>query len=412
MNAITVIGMGLSPKDLTAAHLRRIEDADVLVGGKRHLGFFPDTGTERKEITGNIPDVIAFIQARMDRKKVVVLASGDPLFYGIGSAILKAFGTDRVRILPNITALSAAFAKIGLPWSDARLISLHGRRDDSALLEALAGHHKIGLLTDLVHTPAWLAGFMIARGFTNFEMCVAEALGAEEETAAWVPLNDAAAKSFRSPNVVILHRTPPDRPEAPLPFYPGMPEAAFVHERGLITKPEVRAVTLSKLRLCRPDLVLWDLGAGSGSVSVEAGLFIRTGRIVAVERDPRRIAHIRANRERFGIDRMEIAHLSLPEGLEYLPAPDRVFIGGGGSDLPRIIAAAGARLRPGGVMVVNTVLLQNIDAALTALAGLRFDTDVVQVQISVGKKMPWGDRLAPHNPVWIITGNAPESTSP
>lgn len=412
MIPVFVIGMGLSPGDLTAEHLRRIAEAEVLVGGKRHLSFFPDTGTERKEIGGDIPEVIAFIQARMDRKRVVVLASGDPLFYGIGSTLLKALGPDRVRILPNITALSAAFARMGIPWSEARLISLHGRRDDDDLLAALAEHHTIGLLTDPVHSPAWLAGFMTARGFTHFEMCVAEALGAEDEAAAWVPLAEAAARRFRSPNVVLLRRTPPERPEPVPPLYPGMPEAAFVHERGLITKPEVRAVTLAKLRLFRPDLVLWDLGAGSGSVSVEAGLFIRTGRIVAVERDPRRIEHIRANRERYGIERMEIVRLSLPDGLADLPAPDRIFIGGGGKELPRIIAAAGARLRPGGIMVVNTVLLQNIDAALSAFGALGFETEVIHVQISVGRRMPWGDRLAPLNPVWILTAGAPGAASP
>jgi precorrin-6Y C5,15-methyltransferase (decarboxylating) len=298
-----------------------------------------------------------------------------------------------------------------MPWSDARLISLHGRRDEAALLAALAEHHKIGLLTDTVHTPAWLAGFMIARGYKDFEMCVLEKLGSDDETAAWYPLNEVAGKTFRSPNVVILHRTPPERPETVPPLYPGMPEEAFVHESGLITKAEVRAVTLSKLRLSSPHLVLWDLGAGSGSVSVEAGLFIRTGRIVAVEQHPRRIAHIQANRERFGIDRMEIVRLVLPEGLEDLPAPDRVFIGGGGKNLGRIIEAAAARLRPGGVMVANTVLLQNIDAALTAFGGLGFETDIIQVQVSGGKKMPWGDRLAPQNPVWIITGIAPDGRS-
>lgn len=408
MNPVTVIGLGLSPKDLTAEHLSLIEGADVLVGGKRHLAYFPDVRAEKKAITRNIPEVIEFIRDRMAREKVVVLASGDPLFYGIGSLIITAFGAARVRILPNITAIGAAFSAIGMAWSDARLISLHGRRDEAALLAALAGHDKIGLLTDTVHTPAWLADFMIARGFGDFDMCVLEKLGADDETAAWYPLDEAAGKDFRSPNVVILHRTRPERPEPPLPVYPGMPEAAFVHESGLITKAEVRAVTLSKLRLSAPDLVMWDLGAGSGSVSVEAGLYIRTGRIVAVEQHPRRIAQIRANRDRFGINRMEIVHLVMPEGLDRLPAPDRVFIGGGGKNLGRIIEAAAGRLRPGGVMVANTVLIQNIDAALGAFTTLGFETDITQVQISGGKKMPWGDRLQPQNPVWIITGASPD----
>ncbi len=407
MIPVTVIGIGLSPADLTAAHLLRIDAADVLVGGRRHLSYFPDSPAEKKEITRNIPEVIQFIKDRMSRQAVVVLASGDPLFYGIGSTLVAALGKEHVRILPNITAVGAAFSRIGLSWSDARLISLHGRRDDAALLSALAEAPAVGLLTDTVHTPAWLAGFMIERGFTAFEMCVLENLGADDETVAWHSVNGAAGKTFRSPNVVILQRRTPARAQAAAPLHPGMPEEAFVHESGLITKAEVRAVSLAKLRLSPPDLVLWDLGAGSGSVSVEAGLFIRTGRIVAVEQHARRIDHIRANRERYAIDRMEIVQLVLPDGLERLPPPDRVFIGGGGKDLGRIIAAAAERLRPGGVIVANTVLLQNIDVATAALSGLGFAVDIVQMQVSVGKKMPWGDRLQPQNPVWIITGTAP-----
>ena len=408
MIPVTIVGIGLSPRDLTPGHLEAIGEAEVLVGGKRHLSYFPDVRAEKLAITRNIAEIVPFIAERMAAKKVVVLASGDPLFYGIGSVITTALGAENVRVLPNITAIGAAFARIGIPWSDARLVSLHGRRNDPALLEALACHHKIGLLTDPIHTPAWLAAFMTAHGFTDFDMCVLEKLGAEDESVAWVPPVEAAGKVFRSPNVVILHRRPPNRKEAS-PLYPGMPEAAFIHEKGLITKPEVRAVTLSKLRLGAPGLVLWDLGAGSGSVAIEAGLFIRTGRIVAVERRAHRIAHIRANQERYGIERLEIVQATLPDGLDDLPAPDRIFIGGGGKDLGRIMETAGARLRPGGVMVVNTVLIQNIDVALTGFRRLGLATDIVQIQVSAAKKMPWGDRLSPQNPVWIITGAASES---
>lgn len=399
---VTVIGMGLSPADLTAEHRRLISAADVLVGGKRHLACFPGFPGTTKEISGRLTEVADFIRERMTRERVVVIASGDPLFYGIGTYLVKTLGAENVRIYPNITSVSAAFARIRESWHDARLISLHGRFDEPALIDALVSSEKIALLTDPEHSPAWLAGFLGRRGVTGFRMCVLEQLGSDSEQIRWFDdVSSLEKMTFSEPNLVILRRQ--NGFPAPV-LYPGMPENVYDHQGGLITKREVRVISLSRLRLTGPDLVLWDLGAGSGSVSVEASLFIRTGRIIAVEKEPERVKQIRNNRARFGVHNMEIVQAVLPEGLEHLPDPDRIFIGGGGKALAKMIRAAVERLSPEGVMVVNTVLLQNLNSALETMTRAGLATEVVQIQVSTDRTMPWGTRLQAQNPVWIVSG--------
>jgi precorrin-6Y C5,15-methyltransferase (decarboxylating) len=182
-----------------------------------------------------------------------------------------------------------------------------------------------------------------------------------------------------------------------------MDDGCFDHERGLITKSEVRAVTLSKLAL-KPGQTLWDLGAGSGSVGIEAATLLGPGRIVAVEQKSTRTAQIKTNARRLGVFNLDVVQTQLPDGLDALPRPDRVFIGGGGKDLAAIISAAAGYLLPGGIMVVNTILMTNLTAGIASLEAAGLETGVVQVQISTDKSMPFSRRFEPQSPVWIITG--------
>jgi len=402
MKPVSFIGMGLSPRDLTETHLEMIHAADILVGGKRHLDAFSDTGALKKNITGNIGAVVEFIRRHMKDKTIVVLASGDPLFYGIGPVLIAAFGAENVMVYPNISSISGAFARIKESRHDAHVVSIHGDIREPELAKAFLSHDKIAVLTDPVKNPAWLAGFLIDHDLADFRMCVLEQLGTDTEQVAWYDPAQAVDEKFAQPNVVILKRTstvPPVR----RPIHIGMPDSWFVHQEGLITKSEVRAVTIAKLRL-GSDHILWDLGAGSGSVSIEAAAFITRGNIFAVEQHPDRIEHIIQNKKRFGVDNLEIRQAVLPDGLEQLPHPDRIFIGGGGKVLEKIIETAAGYLKPDGVIVINTVLLSNIEAATAALRRLGFQTDITQIQISRSRSMPWGERLNAFNPVWIISG--------
>jgi len=406
MKTVSVIGLGLSIDDLTQSHLKLINKADILIGGKRHLEFFKELSCVKKAITKDIKGITVFIDKQRECNSIVVLASGDPLFYGIGSLLVKSLGQENVCIYPNITSIGAAFARIKESWHDAHIISLHGQYDEQKLINSLKHQDKIALLTDSIKSPSWIAGFLIKTGYTDFKICVLEQLGSNSELVKWYDLKEAAEKDFSEPNIVILKRWQELKPvqEKSLDqFYLGMPDNKYEHEKGLITKSEVRALTLSKLRL-HPEHVLWDLGAGSGSVGIESSLFITKGKIFAVEQNLDRIKQIQLNKEKFNIKNLELIHARLPDSLENLQKPDRIFIGGSGKNLGKIIRTASNFLKKDGIMVVNTVLLHNIETALNTFQDIGFKTEIIQVQISSGKQMPWSQRLQPQNPVWIITG--------
>ncbi|UCF94435.1 MAG: precorrin-6y C5,15-methyltransferase (decarboxylating) subunit CbiE [Desulfobacterales bacterium] len=402
MKAVAVIGMGMSPEDLTARHLALIRQADILVGGKRLLEHFQDLPAHKEVLGKDLSGVVDFVKQRMKNKTIVVLASGDPLFFGIGARLVRSLGAENVLIYPNITSVAAAFARIKEPWSDVKFISLHGQKNENALFRALDKEDTVAVLTDPRNNPSWLARRLMAKGFANFKICVLEALGTPSERFKWYTLSEAAALPFNEPNLVVLKRSLGEPGVTPR-LHLGMPDNGYEHEGGLITKAEIRAVTLCKLRLM-PEHILWDLGAGSGSVAIEASLLVNRGRVIAVEQNPARIAQIRNNKKRFRVKNLDVVHGVVPDGLAELPQPDRIFVGGGGRDLPMILQAAARHLKPGGIIVTNTVLLSNIDAAGRKLQQLGFKTDMVQIQISRGQDMPWGERLEALNPIWIIRG--------
>ncbi|MDZ7596707.1 MAG: precorrin-6y C5,15-methyltransferase (decarboxylating) subunit CbiE [Desulfobacterales bacterium] len=399
-NKVLIVGMGMSARDLTPAHIEVIRSAQVLVGASRHLAPFADLAAENREIAGPMAETVAFIRARRVEHRVVVLASGDPLFFGIGHTIAQALGRDQVVILPNVTAIAAAFARINEPWGEAAVVSLHGRDRQFDILAALKGGKAVAVLTDQRQSPQWLAQWLAERGAEAVRMAVFERLGSDEEAFGWHTPLQAAEKTFAQPNVVILK--PPEDGPAPRALALGTPDEAFLHENGLITKAEVRAVTLAKLRL-EPGLTLWDLGAGSGAVGIEASVLLGAGRIIAVEQHAGRVDQIRQNANRYGVYNHETIQARLPEGLASLPRPDRIFIGGGGRDLAAVVRETAGCLNPGGVMVINTVLLDNLHQTLDALEELAMAPDVVQLQVSRSRSMPWSSRLEAQNPVWIIS---------
>jgi precorrin-6Y C5,15-methyltransferase (decarboxylating) len=402
MKPISIIGLGLSPEDLTASHIQRIKSADILIGGKRHLDFFKDTAVLKKEITKDLKGIIRYIKRHRHQKSIVVLASGDPLFFGIGDLMIKTLGPEHLYIYPNISTVAAAFARIKQPWNDVSVISLHGKPSESKLLQTLHEKDQIAVFTDPQKNPAWLASLLIKKGLTDFDICVFEQLGTSREHFGWYSLDEASATQFAEPNLVVLKRIAYTL-EQYRQLHVGMPDNAYDHQRGMITKAEIRAVTLSKLRLTS-GLTMWDLGAGSGSISIEASLFIKRGIIIAIEKSPFRIEQIKKNKSRFKVKNLTIIPAVLPDGLEDLPRPDRIFIGGGGKDLAKIIRISSKYLNPQGIMVINTVLMSSVATTIDTLKNLDFKTDVVQMQVSRGQAMPWGERLEAQNPIWIISG--------
>ena len=401
-NPIDIIGMGMGPGDLTAAHLCLIEEAALLIGGRRHLAFFKNQAADTLEITSDLKGLAEEIRRQQRLKRVVVLASGDPLYYGIGAYLVKVLGRQNVRIHPNINAVAAACARMGEPWQDVSVVSLHGRQREERLRQAIHSENRIAVFTDPTRTPQWLGHYLCLCGAHDFRIGVFECMGSDQERISWHTPEAIADMTFRTPNLVFLKRdNPTPRGRGDLHF--GMAESAFDHERGVITKAEVRAVSLARLCL-KPHQVLWDLGAGSGAVAIEASLLVPGGRIWAVEKNTARLEHIRANRDRFYITNLEVVEACLPNGLDQLPDPDRVFIGGGGQALGEIVVIASRRLPPDGILVVNTVLLDSLNETVKCLEDVGLETDVVQIQVSRSRPLAASRRFEAMNPVWIIRG--------
>ncbi|WP_256079729.1 precorrin-6y C5,15-methyltransferase (decarboxylating) subunit CbiE [Massilia sp. YIM B04103] len=421
-NPCRVIGVlddgvaSLSPTAL--AYLR---SADVVIGGARTLALLGGefkSGAARHDLTGKLKEVPEWVRAaRADHLACVVLATGDPLCHGIAPYLAQHLCVQALDILPNLSTLQLACARIGLPWQDARIVSVHARDAGEwvrgsapshglyALAQAARQHPRLLVLTSPDNSPDRIARLLLAEGLgDDFHMAVAEnLLQPEERVLAELSPQDAAEMRFAELNVVLLWRVTP----APRPVRFGLADSEFVQrqpEKGLITKQEVRAVSLARLQL-RADSVVWDIGAGSGSVGLEAARLCQQGHVYAIEKNEADHAIAGQNHAAFGVSNYSLFHGKAPEGLDAWPDPDAVFVGGSGGELSTLIEGVMRRLRPHGALVMNFVTLENLataTAALQALEGEGVSWDVLQLQAARSKPILHMHRMAAENPVWIV----------
>jgi precorrin-6Y C5,15-methyltransferase (decarboxylating) len=395
---ITVIGCDGSP--LSPAAQTALAAAAAVAGAPRHLDAItlpPDA--ERIEIKRLDEALDAVTAPRLDDpdnsgdRSVVVLASGDPGFFGIVRA-LRARGA-RPAVIPAVSSVALAFARLGLDWDDALVVSAHGRDPGQALAAALA-HPKVAILT-APGTTAGLAAELISAGRTVY---AAELLGTTQEKLtdlAAVPHADPA-----DPNVLIA-LDPGDPPDAPrwLAGHQGapdgwaLPETTFEHRDSMITKAEVRALVLARLGP-GPGRTIWDVGAGSGSVAVECARF--GAYVIAIEADPDQCARIRANAGRHGVS-LRIQPGRAPQALDGLPAADAVFAGGG----DRAVLEAAITLSHPRRVVVTLAALTRVGETTDLLRAHGYTPDGVQLQASRLAPLPGGQsRLAAQNPVFVL----------
>lgn len=411
MKPIYIIGIGQGKEDLTFRQLDIIENADILVGGKRLLHLFSDHKAETIVIDRQIDHVISRIKDEMVSRQVVVLASGDPLFYGIGATLLSHIDKKHIQILSNISCVAAAFAAIKEPWHDARIISLHGKNTGKFSFADLSGENKAAFLTSPKKDPGFIARNLIRENISGFGFCVLENIGyTRDQKITWYhSYADVMADTFSHPNMVVLVRNKDLSANVSHETYPGMEDDLFQHAKGLITKSEIRSISLSRLKLVKKDHVLWDIGSGSGSVSVEAALAIPEGSVLAIEKNRQRTQDIIHNIKKFRCPNIQVVSRNFPDEAHTLPVPDRIFVGGGGKNLDTVLEAACDFIVETGIIVINTVLIQNMERAFTFLENRQFAPRMVQVQVSRSQAMPFGTRLEALNPVWIISGTKPMS---
>ncbi|RTH26883.1 precorrin-6y C5,15-methyltransferase (decarboxylating) subunit CbiE [Thermus scotoductus] len=396
---VYVIGIGAKGKEgLSLAALRRLQEAEVLIGGKRHLAHFPEHPGEKVPVQGPLEALLDLAEARLkEGKKVAFLASGDPLFYGIGKRVLARFPEAEVHPAP--TAFQEAFARLKLPWDNARFFSLHGRPLGGVLLELSLSPLSV-VYTDPENTPQRIAQALLEMGLGGFRAYVAERLGEEDERVRSFPgLKEVAEASFLEPNLLILEAkgSLPSR----LGFFPDEAFEQRIPKKGLITKREVRLLALGLLGL-PPNGVLWDVGAGTGSVGIEAARLAPFGEVYAVEKNPESWPHIEENARRFGAYNLVLVKGEAPGALRGLPAPHAVFVGGSGGELEGILRVSLKALRPGGRLVVAAIILENLLTAYGFLKETGLPLEGFQVQ--AGRVVPLGPyrRLEAQNPITLL----------
>ena len=354
---------------LTEPARAEIAAAEVLFGGRRQLDLVP-LDVPKVPWPSPLLPVLDGLLAEHAHRRRCVLASGDPLLSGIGTTLVKRLGAEHVRIVPAVSSVALARARMGWSAEETEVISLVGR-SVHRVSRALAPGARLLVLSSGADTPAELASVLVARGYDDSGLTVLEQLGAPAERRI-----EGAAREWSHPpgdplNVVAVECAGPQSP--PLPPLPGLPDEAFEHD-GQITKRDLRASALARLAPV-PGELLWDVGAGAGSVGIEWSRAHPANRAIAVERDAVRAARIRCNADRLGVPELRVVTGDAADVLPDLPAPDAVFVGGGIAALPACLAA----LRPGGRLVAHAVTLESEQAL--AGAYLRYGGELVRIAV-------------------------------
>lgn len=403
--SIWVVGVGNEgAESLTPRALAIVEKAEVLVGGQRLLDCFPQVPAERLKVGAKLDEVLAAVAARRGERRVVVLATGDPNYFGITRALLRHVPAEDLEIIPNVSALQWAFAKAREPWDDAAFLTVHGRSMDG-LVDAVRGQRKVCLFTDERNTPAAIARALLAAGIPDYQAVLCEDLGGPAERVTRLSMDGVATHETHPLNTLILLGPETTSAPEPVAWTPGLPEEAFDHRKpklGLITKREVRVLSLARLAV-RPDSVVWDIGAGSGSVSIEAARLAPRGSVFAVEKNAEDVEIVRTNVARFRVPHVSVIHARAPHRLDELPDPDAVFVGGSGGALPEILTIAAARLRPAGRIVVNAITVDTLYDTVSAFRRLALEHEAILVCVARSKPLLDMMSFEALNPVHIVT---------
>lgn len=395
---LVVVGIGADGWDgLAPASRAEVERAEVLLGSGRQLALVPaSVGAERVPWPSPLSEALPGLLDRFADRAAVVLASGDPMLSGIGTTLTRLLGADRVRVLPAPSSVSLACARLGWPVEETTVVTLVGRPLELLHPHVQPGRRLVVLGSD-GGTPAQVAALLAARGFGGSGLTVLGDLGSAEES---VVRGTAATWSGASPALAVTAvECVADPGTTPLPTTPGLPDDAYEND-GQLTKSDVRAVTLARLAPV-PGGLLWDVGAGAGSIGIEWMRVHPASRAVAVESSPERAARIGRNASRLGVPHLQVVTGRAPDALAGLPAPDAVFVGGGVT-APGLVEACWDALPSGGRLVANAVTVES-EAVLAAWSA-RVGGDLVRVGVQhaepVGRFTGW--RPAMPVTIWSV----------
>jgi precorrin-6B C5,15-methyltransferase / cobalt-precorrin-6B C5,C15-methyltransferase len=410
---IHIIGVGSDGlAGLTARARELLLSADLVFGAEGVLDLLPDLKAERRTLGSDLQEVIATLSGLLGRKRVAIVAGGDPLFYGVARYLCDRMGKDRFEVLPHVSSMQLAFARVKETWEEAYLTNLQTHPLET-VLDKIRTADTVGLFTSEAEGPPDVARQLLARGLDYFRAYVCENLGAPDERVTQGELADIQEMEFAPLNVLILKRKPgrPDQQAAPGRFRRfGNPDDVFAQSRpksGLITQAEVRAIALAQLAI-QPGSVVWDIGAGSGSVAVEAARLSEPGMVYAIEQDAADFHLILANADTFGVRNLKAIHGTAPAVFAGLPAPDAVFVGGTGHEVARLLEAAWKALRPGGHLVVNVATLESLSATHAVLKRVAGAVQVLLVNVARGTEQLETLRFEAVNPTFLLAVGKPE----
>ncbi|PGL68952.1 precorrin-6y C5,15-methyltransferase (decarboxylating) subunit CbiE [Bacillus sp. AFS055030] len=388
-----MIGIGDEGKvSLLPMYEKWINESELLIGGKRQLSFFSEFTGEKMVIEGGLYSLVERLQS--ETRNVVILASGDPLFYGIGSYLSTKIDLE---IYPYISSIQLAFARMKERWQDAYFTSVHGR-SIKGLAQRVDGKTTVAILTDTENSPNKIAQYLLSFGMSEYEAFVGENLGGDQERCRWFTLAEMSDEEFSPLNVIILKK------KGKSPHWSiGIDDSEFLQrkpDKGLITKKEIRTLSISALRL-KEDSIVWDIGTCTGSVAIEAAKIAREGQVFAIEKNEGDLENCKQNLAKFRVD-ATLIHGKAPEGLETFPDPDAVFIGGTAGGMEDVLEICCSRLSTGGRIVLNAVTIENLSEAMLLFKERGYETNITLAQISRSKPILNLTRFDALNPIYII----------
>lgn len=404
---VYVIGIGDDGlESLTAAARQLVDQAEVLLGAERLLASVTNPTAQRVEVGPDFDDLLAKIEANAD-KQTVLLATGDPFFYGTARYLCDHLGKSRFEVVPHVSSMQLAFARVKESWDEAYLTNL-ANQSLERVVERVRTAEKVGIFTTEQIPPSAVAKAMLDRQIDYFHAYVCENLGSPDERVTQCDLQELAGQEFLGLNVLVLVRNPnvPDRPSQRIGrrlF--GNPDELFLQskpQRGLLTPAEVRVMALAEMDI-GPASVVWDVGAGSGSVAIEAAQIASGGSVYAIEMEAEDYQLIAENAQRFGVTNLTAILGQAPEAWADLPDPDSVFIGGTGRAVANIAKEAFARLRRGGRVVVNVGSIENVGSVHEALRESAGEANVWMFNIARGTQQLVRLRFESLNPTFLIS---------
>ncbi|WP_347987757.1 precorrin-6y C5,15-methyltransferase (decarboxylating) subunit CbiE [Methylomonas sp. AM2-LC] len=389
----------------------------VIAGGRLLASLATEIShAQQYNLTGQLKTVPKWINSALaNAESVAVLASGDPLCHGIAGYLIGKLDRNKVRILPNLSSIQLAFTQLCLPWQSAIIVSVHSQDAGDwqrgacsqhglyELVQCCRQHDLLAVLTSPENNPQRIAAMLLEEGMADeFEIVVAQALKHHEQcVTAFLSAAEVRAATYLDPNIVILKRK--NKRIDPILF--GVSDTSFQQRKpnkGLITKREVRAVSLARMQLTRSSVV-WDIGAGSGSVGLEAARICVDGHVYGIEKNIDDITNIQQNHGNWGVSNYSFVHGKAPDYLDSWPTPNAVFIGGSGGELAELIEICLGRLQQNGWLVMSFVTLENLSVAVETLKKLGANWDVCQIQASRSSPILNMNRLQAENPVWIVS---------